>query len=195
MGCLDSDLFFAPIMYQLYSVLRIFRHDYSQTTILAVSGYTLFGFVCGVKIKGRFFDDPGGDGWRWVLRFGWNSINQYCSKLLQSDICCSYPHSFNIYCNGGVINYLCTIECQGNKWKFLQQRHQFVDQQYVSGIHPAPQFVSGQQGMWVVWDVKVGQSGYFARFGSRRAGGPSGFSPYMINGEVLGYSRYSKEKS
>ncbi len=40
----------------------------------------------------------------------------------------------------------------------------------------------------MVWDVKVGQLGCFARLVPEENGGPLGFYPCVINGETLGYS-------
>jgi hypothetical protein len=64
-----------------------------------------------------------------------------------------------------------------------------ADKKYISGIHPTTMFITGRSGMWVVWDVKVGQSGYFARLVPESSGKPLGFHPCEINGEVWGYSR------
>jgi hypothetical protein len=64
-----------------------------------------------------------------------------------------------------------------------------INKHYISGIHPANLLISGQPGMWVVWDVKVGQNGYFARLVPEHNGQPLGFSPCMVNGEVCGYLR------
>jgi hypothetical protein len=64
-----------------------------------------------------------------------------------------------------------------------------ADKKYIASDKPAQRFVSGQVGMWVVWDVMVGCSGYFARLVPEHNGGPLGFCPCEINGEVFGYSR------
>ncbi|MBF0443959.1 MAG: hypothetical protein HQL68_00080 [Magnetococcales bacterium] len=65
-----------------------------------------------------------------------------------------------------------------------------INKQYISGIHPANHLISGQPGMWVVWDVMVGQNGYFARLVPEHNGQPLGFSPCMANGKVWGYLRH-----
>jgi hypothetical protein len=67
------------------------------------------------------------------------------------------------------------------------------NRKYVSGLQASNLFITGEEGMWIVWDVKVGLSGYFARMVPEENGAPEGFDPLATNGEVLGYSR-QKEK-
>lgn len=63
-----------------------------------------------------------------------------------------------------------------------------VDKKYYSGGQSTSSlYVNGQVGMWVVWDVMVGQSGYFARLVPEADGRPLGFRPCVVQGEVLGY--------
>ncbi|MBF0380892.1 MAG: hypothetical protein HQL69_07735 [Magnetococcales bacterium] len=64
-----------------------------------------------------------------------------------------------------------------------------INKQYISGINASDLLISGQPGMWVVWDVKVGQNGYFARLVPEKNGQPQGFYPCMVNGVVCGYLR------
>ncbi|MBF0193221.1 MAG: hypothetical protein HQL71_01640 [Magnetococcales bacterium] len=64
-----------------------------------------------------------------------------------------------------------------------------IDEQYITGVHSSNKLISGQLGMWVVWDVKVGQNGYYARLVPEHNGKPLGFSPCTVNGEVYGYIR------
>ncbi len=46
----------------------------------------------------------------------------------------------------------------------------------------------------MVWDVKVGQNGYFARLVPEKNGQPLGFSPCVVNGEVYGYLRQEESQ-
>ncbi|MBF0357267.1 MAG: hypothetical protein HQL70_01595 [Magnetococcales bacterium] len=69
-----------------------------------------------------------------------------------------------------------------------------TNQQYVAGTNHGNMLISGQSGMWVVWDVKVGQNGYFARLVPEKNGQPLGFSPCVVNGEVYGYLRQEESQ-
>ncbi len=70
-----------------------------------------------------------------------------------------------------------------------------ANKKYIAGANPAGRFVVGKEGMWVVWDVTLGPSGCFARLVPEHNGGPSGFSPCVINGEVWGYARQKENPS
>ncbi|MBF0455574.1 MAG: hypothetical protein HQL72_12265 [Magnetococcales bacterium] len=64
-----------------------------------------------------------------------------------------------------------------------------VDKPYLTIHQGTRQFILGKVGMWIVWDVVVGQHGYFARLVAEKNGAPEGFSPCIIKGETWGYSR------